>query len=317
MPAPLQSQPDPVPVPALLPTPTTSSVARYTKLCQQCHACCPGGSAPGQGVHGCLQSRVCSTAQLRGFTQGAHSSLESLRSQLTTFPAAATAGFSFKGRCFSPGEGSVHPGLSQGWWEAAGSLEHVLPSCSLSSRQLAEHPVTSENTGSQPTAPLELPTAPSCLIEAGVVAGPPRSCRSLRRAELCVNYRKINEDTVQNSFSPFSTDDILHFLALIHLLSASPGAPDILLSLKNLKQELPLFPLQLVGGAGAHDGSGERLRHTAGFKHFLPKHLPKVLPNLFCMGRIRGKMGPDTGPECHRCPCCSSRLLQLSCPPEQ
>lgn len=63
----------------------------------------------------------------------------------------------------------------------------------------------------------------------------------------CVNYRKINEDTVQDSFSPFSADDILHFLALIHLLSASPGAPDILLSLKNLKQELPLFPLQLVG----------------------------------------------------------------------
>lgn len=60
----------------------------------------------------------------------------------------------------------------------------------------------------------------------------------------CVNYRKINEDTVQDSSSPFSADDILHFLALIHLLSASLGAPDILLSLKNLKQKLPLFLLQ-------------------------------------------------------------------------
>lgn len=101
-------------------------------------------------------------------------------------------------------------------------------------------------------APREQGSQPrSCLIEAGAVPGPPRCRCSLRRAELCVNYRKINEDTVQDSFSPFSTDDILHFLALIHLLSASPGAPDILLSLKNLKQELPLFPLQLVGGAGA------------------------------------------------------------------
>lgn len=41
--------------------------------------------------------------------------------------------------------------------------------------------------------------------------------------------QKINEDTVQEPFSPFSTDGILHFLALIHLLSSSLGAADILL----------------------------------------------------------------------------------------
>lgn len=52
----------------------------------------PEGSAPAQGVHGCLESGVCPTAQLRGFTQKAHLSLESLRAQLPTFPA--TAGFS-------------------------------------------------------------------------------------------------------------------------------------------------------------------------------------------------------------------------------
>lgn len=52
---------------------------------------------------------------------------------------------------------------------------------------------------------------------------------------------KINEDTVQESFSPFRADGILHFLALIHLLPASLGAADILLSLKNRKQNQPLF----------------------------------------------------------------------------
>lgn len=57
---------------------------------------------------------------------------------------------------------------------------------------------------------------------------------------------KINEDTVQESFSPFSTDGILHFLALIHLLSASLGAADILLSQKNRKQNHLCFFLQLI-----------------------------------------------------------------------
>lgn len=63
---------------------------------------------------------------------------------------------------------------------------------------------------------------------------------------LCQLQKKINEDTVQESFSPFSADGILHFLALIHLLSASLGAADILLSLKNLKQNHLCFLLQLV-----------------------------------------------------------------------
>lgn len=63
---------------------------------------------------------------------------------------------------------------------------------------------------------------------------------------LCQLQKKINEDTVQESFSPFSADGILHFLALIHLLSASLEAADILLSLKNRKQNHLCFLLQLV-----------------------------------------------------------------------
>lgn len=93
----------------------------------------------------------------------------------------------------------------------------------------------------------------------------------------CVNYRKINEDTVQDSSSPFSADDILHFLALIHLLSASLGAPDILLSLKNLKQKLPLFLLQLVRMHCAWDQGWDR-RSQVKMKHF-SKYFPKISKN--------------------------------------
>lgn len=63
---------------------------------------------------------------------------------------------------------------------------------------------------------------------------------------LCQLQKKINEDAVQESFSPFSADGILHFPALIHLLSASLEAADILLSLKNQKQNHLCFALQLV-----------------------------------------------------------------------
>lgn len=63
---------------------------------------------------------------------------------------------------------------------------------------------------------------------------------------LCQLQKKINEDAVQESFSPFSADGILHFPALIHLLSASLEAADILLSLKNQKQNHLCFTLQLV-----------------------------------------------------------------------
>lgn len=63
---------------------------------------------------------------------------------------------------------------------------------------------------------------------------------------LCQLQKKINEDAVQESFSPFSADGILHFPALIHLLSASLEAADILLSLKNQKQNHLCFSLQLV-----------------------------------------------------------------------
>lgn len=142
--------------------------------------------------------------------------------------------------------------------------------------QLAEHPVNSEHwlTNPLPRSQLHTKNKPPnqeqrCRApgrELGTRLPAPRAAAP-GQPSCCVNYRKINEDTVQDSFSPFSADDILHFLALIHLLSASPGAPDILLSLKNLKQELPLFPLQLVGicrqrgrrcRAGAHDGVRSR-----------------------------------------------------------
>lgn len=63
---------------------------------------------------------------------------------------------------------------------------------------------------------------------------------------LCQLQKKINEDAVQEFFSPFSVDGILHFPALIHLLSASLEAADILLSLKNQKQNHLCFALQLV-----------------------------------------------------------------------
>lgn len=154
--------------------------------------------------------------------------------------------------------------------------------------QVAEHPVHSERWLTNPPPCTQLHTEnkpPNKNVFPGPGQGAqhpaPRSPLPAPRAaapgqpSCCVNYRKINEDTVQDSFSPFSADDILHFLALIHLLSASPGAPDILLSLKNLKQELPLFPLQLVGIAGSRAGAAglgltagsgaERLRHTVGF----------------------------------------------------
>lgn len=123
--------------------------------------------------------------------------------------------------------------------------------------QVAEHPVHSERWLTNPLPRTQLHTEnkpPNKNVLPGPGQGaqhPAPRAAAPGQPSCCVNYRKINEDTVQDSFSPFSADDILHFLALIHLLSASPGAPDILLSLKNLKQELPLFPLQLVGIAGA------------------------------------------------------------------
>lgn len=182
----------------------------------------PGGSAPGQGLSHCPAERF------HTFLLGEpHISADHISHRwiFLTFGLVFLTTRGLRVTC----------GLSQGWWETAGSPSKLALVLKAARRAACEQ-------GSQPR---------SCLIEAGAVPGPPRCRCSLRRAELRVNYRKINEDTVQDSFSPFSTDDILHFLALIHLLSASPGAPDILLSLKNLKQELPLFPLQLVGGAGA------------------------------------------------------------------
>lgn len=63
---------------------------------------------------------------------------------------------------------------------------------------------------------------------------------------LCQLQKKINDDTVLESFSPFSADGTRHFLALIHFLSASAEAADILLSLKNQKENHLCFSLQLV-----------------------------------------------------------------------
>lgn len=85
---------------------------------------------------------------------------------------------------------------------------------------------------------------PRKLCVHGSPLSPPEARRQTKM--LCQLQKKINEDTVQGSFSPFRADGILHFLALIHLLSASPGAADILLSLKNRKQNHLCFLLRLV-----------------------------------------------------------------------
>lgn len=151
--------------------------------------------------------------------------------------------------------------------------------------------------------------SPAAGLAAGYLGSPLRAPTASGEPSSCVNYRKINEDTVQDSSSPFSTDDILHFLALIHLLSASPGAPDILLSLKNLKQELPLFSTttcwhtQAPGteppglGLGLTTGSGgEQLWHTAGLLN-VSCQSASPMPSQTSFAQRLGGSGSKSGPK--------------------
>lgn len=67
------------------------------------------------------------------------------------------------------------------------------------------------------------------------------------KPRFCVNYRrKINEDPVGASSPPVRAAGTLHFAARTHSLSASLGAADLLLSLKNRKRDHLCFLMQPV-----------------------------------------------------------------------